>query len=519
MKQLKDKIAESCYTPRRDLKKCSFRGRQSEYSLLRRCDTMNFDPLNLKICYIGGGSRNWAWVFMKDLTFEHSIGGTICLYDRNYDASLANEVIGNRLMAAHNPGQWKFVAESSLERALDGADFVLISILPGDFTEMAVDVHEPEQYGIYQSVGDTTGPGGIIRALRTLPMFQEFAKSIQQWAPDAWVLNYTNPMTLCTQMLYAEFPQIKAFGCCHEVFGTQKLLIKVMEHYGWVEKGSVHREEITTNVLGINHFTWIDRASWKNKDLFPLYRQFAQEYALTGFDEGGDDNWINNYFTSCDRVKLDLFNRYGLIAAAGDRHLAEFCPPSWYLANPQVVAEWKYSLTPVSFRIKQREELLKKSKAYQEGHESMPISPSGEEGIRLMKAIIGLENIVTNVNLPNKGQIPDLPVGAVVETNAFFSRDMVLPMVTNGFSPELRTLIIHHLTQYEGILKAVQERDLETAFRVFLNDYQIQKLTVPQARKLFTNLYKYGRKDVAFFRGRLGRIPFIGLLYFKKARK
>lgn len=453
-----------------------------------RLSTMHQNPQNLKICYIGGGSRNWAWVFMRDLTYERELGGTIYLYDIDTEAARANETIGNRLMEEHNRGQWQFRAEPSLERALEGADFVLISILPGDFSEMAVDVHEPERYGIYQSVGDTTGPGGLMRALRTIPQYQRLAQAIKQGAPDAWVLNYTNPMTLCTQTLYAEFPEIKAFGCCHEVFGTQKLLIKIMEKYGLVPKGSVGREEIHTNVMGINHFTWIDRASWKHQDLFPLYQQFAREYAETGFDEGGDDNWMNNFFASCERVKIDLFNRFGLIAAAGDRHLAEFCPPRWYLESPEQVRQWKFTLTPVSFRIQQREELKKKSRAYQEGKETMPVHHSGEEGIRQMKALLGLGDLVTNVNLPNRGQMPDLPLGAVVETNAFFSRDSVQPVVTNGLPAEIRTLVLHHLTQYQGILEAARERNLEKAYRVFLNDYQIQKLSPQDARELFTSM-------------------------------
>ena len=98
---------------------------------------------------------------------------------------------------------------------------------------MESDVHAPEEYGIYQSVGDTTGPGGVVRAMRTLPMFEEIAENIKKFSPDAWVINYTNPMTVITRTLYKVFPKIKAFGCCHEVFGTQKLLAYMLKtEYG-----------------------------------------------------------------------------------------------------------------------------------------------------------------------------------------------------------------------------------------------------------------------------------------------
>ena len=285
---------------------------------------MSANPQKLKICYIGGGSRNWAWVFMKDLCFEKEIAGTIYLYDIDVDAALANEAVGCKLMAA-NGGRWVFKAEPQLEKALIDSDFVFISILPGDFEEMAIDVHGPEQYGIYQAVGDTVGPGGLNRALRTVPMYEEIARAIEKWAPSAWVLNYTNPMSVCTRTLYSVFPKIKAFGCCHEVFSTQKLLAKVAINAGLAE--SIRREEIITNVVGINHFTWIDKASWKHVDLFPLYAKFAEEFAEAGYSGAQDERQLSFHFKCRERVKMDLFRRYGLIAAAGDRHLAEFCPP------------------------------------------------------------------------------------------------------------------------------------------------------------------------------------------------
>ena len=138
-------------------------------------------------------------------------------------------------------------------------EFVIISILPGTFDHMASDVHLPEKYGIYQSVGDTAGPGGLVRALRTIPMFVEIAEAIKEYCPETLVINYTNPMTLCVKTLYRVFPQIKAFGCCHEVFGTQKILRNMYQLA--TGENDVERDEVIVNVQGINHFTWFDRAS------------------------------------------------------------------------------------------------------------------------------------------------------------------------------------------------------------------------------------------------------------------
>ena len=127
----------------------------------------------IKIGYIGGGSRGWAWGLMSDLASCGDISGEVRLYDIDRNAADSNEIIGNRFRNA--PGtnsEWNYRAVDTLEQALAQADFVVISILPGTFDEMESDVHAPEAYGIYQSVGDTTGPGGIVRAMRTVPMYE-----------------------------------------------------------------------------------------------------------------------------------------------------------------------------------------------------------------------------------------------------------------------------------------------------------------------------------------------------------
>ena len=210
---------------------------------------------DINIAYIGGGSRGWAWTFMTDLSLEKQLSGTIRLYDIDKEAAKANEIIGNSIKGRKEAvGKWDYVVSDTVEDALTGADFVVISILPGTFDEMEVDVHMPERLGIYQSVGDTAGPGGMIRALRTLPIFFEYAKEIEKYCPDAWVINYTNPMSLCVKAMYHAFPKIKAFGCCHEVFGTEKVLAQIVSDK--LGTGKIDRHEIEVNVMGINHFTW-----------------------------------------------------------------------------------------------------------------------------------------------------------------------------------------------------------------------------------------------------------------------
>lgn len=424
---------------------------------------------DVQIAYIGGGSRGWAWTFMTDLSMDDALSGTIRLYDIDESAAKNNEIIGNHLTDRKDTvGTWNYTTCTSIEEALTGCDFVVISILPGTFDEMASDVHLPERLGIYQSVGDTAGPGGIIRGLRTIPMFVDIANAIKTYAPDAWVINYTNPMTLCVKTLYHVFPEIKAFGCCHEVFGTQKVLKGICEETFGLEE--VNRHDIFVNVLGINHFTWFDQASYKGIDLFPVYKKYIESHYEEGYEEP-DKNWANSTFECAHRVKFDLFNRYGLIAAAGDRHLVEFMPGDEYLKNPETVKSWKFGLTTVDWRKNDLQERLAKSRRLASGEEEIELKPSGEEGILLIKALCGLDRIVSNVNIPNTNlQIPNLPANAVVETNAVFSRDSIKPLIAGTIPNQVLELITPHVENHELTLQAALTCNKELVYQAFLND-------------------------------------------------
>ncbi|MDE5894357.1 MAG: alpha-glucosidase/alpha-galactosidase [Acetatifactor sp.] len=426
---------------------------------------------DIQIAYIGGGSRGWAWTFMTDLAMESRISGTIRLYDIDKGAAEANAVIGNRQKQRQDvSGKWDYVVKDTLQEALSGADFVVISILPKTFDEMETDVHMPERLGIYQSVGDTAGPGGMMRALRTRPMFMEFGEAIRKYCPRAWVINYTNPMTLCVKTLYQVFPQIKAFGCCHEVFGTQKVLAAIAEQE--LGCGPIDRRDIHVNVLGINHFTWFDYASYKGIDLFPVYRRYVDAHYEEGFEEK-DNHWMNSTFACAHRVKMDLFKRYGLIAAAGDRHLAEFMPGEEYLKDPQTVADWKFGLTTVAWRKEDLQKRLERSHRLVSGEEEIKLESTGEEGILLIKALCGLERVVSNVNIPNTGrQIANLPETAVVETNAMFERDAIRPVLAGSVPEQVRQLIMPHLENHDRILQVVlgDNRNVDLVVEAFMND-------------------------------------------------
>jgi len=248
------------------------------------------------------------------------------------------------------------------------------------------------------------------------------------------------------------------------------------------------RSEIKVNPVSVNHFTWLTKANYRNMDLFPIYKEFAEKYAATGDTRGFDDNWMNNFFACSQKVKFDLFLRYGYIAAAGDRHLAEFCNGKWYLKDPQTVKAWGFGLTPVSWRKEDLQKRLERSRKLRSGEEPITVKSSDEEGVHQMRAILGLcEPLVTNVNVPNRGQIPNLPMGAVVETNAVFSANSVVPVQAGEIPLSIYPLISRVCGEQELISEGIANRDLDVIFSAFVAD-PLVTCGMDDAKKLFKEM-------------------------------
>ena len=444
---------------------------------------------NIKICYIGGGSKLWARVFMSDLAVAEDLSGEIALYDIDKEAAVRNAKIGGYINENPNTkSKFDYVVYDRLEDALKDATFVVLSILPGTFKEMRSDVHTPEKYGIYQSVGDTAGPGGILRAMRTVPIYEDFAKKIKAICPNAWVINFTNPMSICTKVLFDIFPEIKAFGCCHEVFHTQELLTVVLRELLGI---NVHRSQIYTDACGVNHFTWITEAKYQNIDLLALLPEFIEKFGDEGyFERAGRDRFAfrTDPFAYGNKVKFDMFNKYGALAAAGDRHLAEFMPNKWYLRDPETVKEWQFGLTTVDYREKQQTEKIAETIEMAEGRKEFKVVKSTEEAVDLMKALLGFGTIVSNVNMPNRGQMPQMPLGSIVETNCVFSNDMVSPVMSRPLPSGAANLVYRSCVNIDTTYDGIKKRDLSIIYQAFVNQALCNSLGTEESFELFKEM-------------------------------
>ncbi len=450
----------------------------------------------IKIAYLGGGSKLWARSFMQDLALAEGIRGEVSLYDIDREAALRNQKIARRIHEKKEAvSAFTYTVADTLEESLTGADFVLISILPGTFTQMRSDVHAPEKYGIWQTVGDTAGPGGVLRAMRTVPIYEGFAKAIEACCPDAWVLNLTNPMSACVKALYDTFPGIKAFGCCHEVFHAQDFLCCVLKEQLGIEAG---RKDIYTDASGVNHFTWITEARYQNIDLLALLPAFMDKFYESGYFERGDhDAWKTDPFAYGNRVKMALFRRYGALAAAGDRHLVEFISNRQFLADPQTVAKWHCALTTVDFREENQARQIAESIAMAQGDMEVPLAPSGEELVELLRAILGLTTVVSNVNMPNRGQMPGLPEGAIVETNCVFTNGYVKPVTAKALPAGAMALVRRASDNVDLTCEGIRERDLDKLLAAFMNQSLCGTLSWEEGEALFRQMCENTREYLA----------------------
>ncbi|MGB8980275.1 MAG: alpha-glucosidase/alpha-galactosidase [Anaerolineales bacterium] len=452
------------------------------------------NPTSLKIAYIGGGSREWARKLMFDLALCPELTGQVALYDIDVESARLNEQFGNWLHASGRPGvvsRWRYETRTGLRETLQGADFVIISIQPGPLELMAEEIALAEEYGQYFPVGDTTGAPGLIRGLRSAVIYSEFAESIAAFCPDAWVINYTNPMSICTRTLTRVAPELRVFGCCHEVFSTQRMLARLAGQYLNVEPPA--RSEIKVNVLGINHFTWVDRAAYQGHDLLDLLRDHISQPGVLRTYTREEVESRNDWFYSADQVKFALFQRYGILAAAGDRHLVEFLPG--FIHSPEILFKWGIIRTPVSWRIERWANAPHKTRDLMEGRSPFRLASSGEEGVGMIKALVGLGDITTNVNLENRGQISNLPLHAVVETNALFSRGDVRPLAAGALPAGLAPLIARHVANQEMIIQAALSDDNDLAFQAFYND-PANQLPIDTAWELFGRMLDRNREYV-----------------------
>lgn len=436
----------------------------------------------IRVCIIGGGSRLWAIQFLKDLTLQDKLGAHVVLYDIDKNAAENNEEVANEIFRINGKADVLSVSvASTLDEGLRGADFVIIAIEPGLTEIRKFDLELPEEYGILQSVGDTTGPGGLMRARRAIPLFIDFARAIEKNCPDAWVINYTNPMTLCTSALYKGYPGIKALGCCHEVFHTESYIAAFIAEKRGIE--TPDRREIDIDVSGLNHFTFVTKARYKGEDVMPLLKEYVKNNDVFADRTESAKGRVKEgkWFDSDHLVALRFLRDFDTLGAAGDRHLAEFVP--FFLTSDEDVWRYGFVRTPYSYRA--AEDIRKKNKVYTP--DELIAKPSDEEGVDIILSLAGERTLKTNINIPNIGQVGYLKKGHIVESNGYISANSIVPIVSTAPSLSIQAMVQRIEAEQSIALEAILENDMDKLFEAFILDPLVD-IPIDKAHELFERM-------------------------------
>ena len=285
-----------------------------------------------------------------------------------------------------------------------------VTITTGGFASMAHDLDIPSRYGVRQSVGDTCGPGGINRSLRNIPVLLDIARDMETQCPDAWLLNLTNPMTCLTRAINKQ-TSIKAVGLCHEVV--------IMSWMVAIALG-IPAEEVGFTITGVNHLPWITELTVSGDDGFDALRR-----AMVDRPEAA-------WFADDHQLKLALLERYGALAGAGDRHVAEFFP--WVLTEEAEWGKaWGVALTSIADRERDDAAYREEMQHIIDGDSPVPTWQSGEMVAPIIDSLVTGTHRELPLNLPNAGQAPYLPADVVVETmcvvdgDGIRGRDAIVP--------------------------------------------------------------------------------------------
>lgn len=356
--------------------------------------------------------------------------------------------------------------------ALRGADFVVVNISTGGFRSMRHDLEIPERFGLRQSVGDTVGPGGVMRALRNIPVFLDIARDAEALCPDAWILNLTNPMTAICRALTRE-TSLKTVGLCHEITITQFLLGLLLD---------VSFLDLTLEVGGVNHLPFVTAVDAAGDDGLARLRELladaearADEPLPMALPDGlelvkwsAGPTWTRGDLMANWGVKLELFERFGVLPGAGDRHVAEFFP-SFITRESGWGERWGFALQTIEMRERDQQ-------GYIAGLEAMLASdtvhtmPSGEMVAPVIQSFVLDQPGRFPLNIPNEGQVADLPLGAMVESMCIVDGGGVRGSEAVSLPAPMAEALRRVSTAQELTVDAAVSGDRDAAFAAMLLD-------------------------------------------------
>ena len=404
----------------------------------------------VKICFIGAGSTIFAKNVLGDAMLTSSLQeAEIALYDIDENRLKESELMLQTINKNSNQNRAKIQSFSDRKEALKDANFVINAIQVGGYKPSTViDFEIPKKYGLQQTIGDTTGIGGIFRGLRTLPVMFDIAKEMEEVCPDAWLLNYTNPMAILTMgMLKAT--KIKTVGLCHSV---QVCVPELFEHLGI--KDQYNLDEFQWKIAGINHMAWLLEINRNGKDFYPEIRRLASEIANPHKDS----------------VRFELMKHFGYYITESSEHNAEYHPYFIKKNYPELIEQLQIPIDEYLRRCvdqiagweTQRDEIVNDG--------SLEHTRSREYASYIMNAITTGTPTMIAGNVLNKGLITNLPEDCCVEVPCLVDKNGVQPTYVGKLPTQLAALNRTNINVQELTVEAAMTLEKDKIYQAALMD-------------------------------------------------
>ena len=364
------------------------------------------------IVIIGAGSVEFTRELLGDILSFPELGSVrVVLHDIDDERLETAEAIAHATARAAG-AEPEVVATSDRRRALDGANYVINVIAVGMHEATVRDFEIPARYGLNQTIADTIGVGGIFRGLRTFPVLAGIARDMAEVCPDAWLLNYTNPMAMNVTFLHRVAPQLKVLGLCHSVYWTMVGLCELID---------VPYDEVSYWSAGVNHQAWVLRWERGGENLYPrLVQRIAADPELRR------------------RVRVDMYRRLGYFPTETSEHSSEYVP--WYLRHDSEIERLR--LEPGVY-LGISEQNLRDYEATRDAAAAgaqLPLSEATEYAPQVIHSIETGTPRRIQVNVANTGLITNLPAGAGVEVPALVDELGAHPLYVGDLPPQLAAL-------------------------------------------------------------------------------
>jgi alpha-galactosidase len=384
------------------------------------------------VVIIGAGSVEFTRELLGDiLSFPELASIRVVLHDIDAQRLQTAEAIA-RATALAAGAQPEVVATLDRRRALDGADYVINVIQVGMHEATLRDFEIPARYGLNQTIGDTIGVGGIFRGLRTFPVLADIARDMEQVCPDAWLLNYTNPMAMNVTFLHHVAPRLKVLGLCHSVYWTM---------VGLCELVSVPYDEVTYWSAGVNHQAWVLRWERGGQDLYPLLDQRIH-----------DDPELRR------RVRVDMYRRLGYYPTETSEHSSEYVP--WYLHHPSEVERLRINIGEYVAISERNLAEYDRVRAELATADSLPVdNTSTEYAPQVIHSLETGTSRVISANVVNAGLITNLPDGVAVEVPTLLDALGAHPMMVGDLPPQCAALNRSFLGPVDLAVRAAVDGD------------------------------------------------------------